>query len=67
MEQKCLLWDYCIIIPAKFQDNILNKLYLCPMSILITTNLAKLYIWWLGMDEKIENLTHNCKYYDLNS
>jgi hypothetical protein len=43
MEHGCLLWDYRVIIPAKFLNKILNKLHLCHMGSSSIKNLARSY------------------------
>ena len=60
VEQDCLMWGLRVIIPEKFQEQLLEELHMAHPGIVRMKELARSYIWWPGIDGNIEELVHTC-------
>ena len=60
IESECLLWGIRVIIPKRLQDRILQTLCQNDPGVTRMKAIARSYMWWLGIDKDIENLTKYC-------
>ncbi len=56
----CLLWGNRVIIPRKGEDAALTELHAGHQGITRMKSLARSYMWWSGMDAKIEREVQGC-------
>lgn len=61
VELGCLLWGHRLIIPKRFQSNLLQELHSTHMGTVKMKSVARSYIWWPGIDRDIENVTKSCE------
>lgn len=61
IEQGTILWGYRVVIPSKLQDSMLDSLHSSHMGIVKCKSLARSYLWFPGIDEKIETMVKSCK------
>ena len=50
VEGDCILWGTRVIVPAKYQDNVLKELHVGHMGISRTKAMARSYVWWPGLN-----------------
>ena len=60
VEQGCVLWGFCVVIPEKFREWLLNQIHeehagMCKMKAL-----ARCYLWWPILDKEIEPKVKSC-------
>ena len=60
IEGKCLMWGIRVVIPQKYQREVLNELHKDHPGICRMKSLARSYVWWPGLDADIESLTKSC-------
>ena len=60
VEQGCLLWGSCVIIPAPGREELLNKHHEYHPGIVRMKALVCSYLWWPGLDAEIELKVHSC-------
>ncbi|CAI6346892.1 unnamed protein product [Macrosiphum euphorbiae] len=60
IEVWCLLWGHRIVVPGKFQKELLNELHHTHMGTVKMKSVARSYIWWPGIDYDIQNITKSC-------
>lgn len=65
-EDGCLFYDKSIIIPNKLQVKVLDLLHSTHIGIVRMKLLAKNYVWWLNINEDIENYAKSCETCQLN-
>lgn len=54
--QDCLLWRRRVMIPHALSSRILQELHEPHLSIVRTKSLARCFVWWLNIDENVENI-----------
>lgn len=61
VEQDCVLWGLRVIIPEKYQSDVLGELHIAHPGIVRMKEIARSYVWWPGMDLSIEQTVRNCQ------
>ena len=60
VEQDCLLWGLRVIIPTRYQEDLLEELHTGHPGIVRMKELAHSYLWWPNVDLQIEQTVRNC-------
>ena len=60
VNNRCLLWGIRVIIPDKFHPDILHLLHDGHPGMTKMKSIARLHVWWPGIDEKIEQFVKTC-------
>ena len=56
----CLLWGSRVVVPESCQDAVLKQLHEGHQGIVRTKSLARMYVWWPGMNKAIDKLVRQC-------
>ena len=59
-EANCLLWGIRVIIPKKYQAQLLEELHSEHQGVSRMKALARSYPWWPGLDKELEECARNC-------
>ena len=60
VEANCLLWGRKVIIPEKLQDKVLEELHTAHPGVVRMKSIARIHVWWPGIDKKIEEVVKSC-------
>ena len=60
IEQDCLLWGIRVVIPTRYQKDMLEELHVGHPGIVRMKELARSYCWWPNVDLEIEQTVRNC-------
>ena len=60
VEQDCLLWGLRVIIPTRYQEDMLEELHIGHPGIVRMKELARSYLWWPNIDQEIEQAVRSC-------
>ena len=60
INQGCLLWGNRVIIPQKFQKQLLAELHNGHLGIVRMKSVARSFIWWPGLDNQIQDTARRC-------
>ena len=61
VEAGCLLWGMRVVIPESCQRAVLAELHTGHPGIVKMKSLARIHVWWCGMDKQIEQLVRDCE------
>ena len=60
VEANCLLWGRKVIIPEKLQSKVLEELHTPHPGVVRMKSIARIHVWWPGIDKKIEEVVKSC-------
>ena len=60
VEAGCILWGIRVIVPEKLRAAILEELHTSHPGIVHMKSLARLHVWWPGIDKQIEETVRAC-------
>lgn len=60
VEGNCLLWGIRVIIPSSYRDCILSELHASHPGMVRMKSLARMHVYWPGLDLQIEQLVESC-------
>ncbi|XP_030847129.1 uncharacterized protein K02A2.6-like [Strongylocentrotus purpuratus] len=60
VESGCLLWGIRVIIPDGLQQHILEELHRGHQGMVRMKSLARMHVYWPGLDQDIERLVQAC-------
>ena len=63
VSNKCLLWGIRVVIPDKFNSDVLQILHKAHPGMTKIKSLACSHVWWLGIDKQIEQFVKTCEAY----
>ena len=63
VEQDCVLWGLRVVIPKRYQTQILDELHLSHPGIVQMKEIARIFVWWPNCDKDIELTVRNCSNY----
>ena len=61
VEAGCLLWGVRVIVPKKLRAAVLEELHTGHPGIVRMKSLARLHVWWPGIDKEVEETVRNCE------
>ena len=61
VEAGCLLWGVRVVIPKKLRTAVLEELHTGHPGIVRMKSLARLHVWWPGIDKEIEEAVRTCE------
>ena len=60
VEAGCILCGVRVVVPLKHRKFVLEELCEGHPGIVRMKSLARLHVWWPGIDKEIESVVHNC-------
>ena len=60
VQEDCVLWGNCVIVPPALRKNILMELHDCHPGVVRMKSLARSYLWWPLLDMDIESVVKEC-------
>ena len=60
VEDGCLLWGICVIIPTQLRERVLHELHTGHPGIVRMKSLARLHVWWPNLDKDIATIVQRC-------
>ena len=60
VEGECLLWGIRVVVPEKLRNKVLEELHKDHPGISRMKTIARSYIWWPGVDKRIEEMVKSC-------
>ena len=60
IHEGCILWGTRVVVPKQGREAVLQELHQGHPGISRMKSLARMYVWWLGLDKDIEKLLHSC-------
>ena len=63
---RCILWGSRVVIPAQGQKAVLHELHSAHPGMTKMKSLARMNVWWPGLDKDIEESVHSCNECQLN-
>ena len=66
VQDGCLLWGSRVIVPPSGRKAVLNELHEAQPGISRMKALARMYVWWPGLDKDIEESVRLCRECQVN-
>ena len=57
----CILWGLRVVIPQRGRRAVLEELHIGHLGMSKMKSLARMYVWWPGMDADIERMVRGCE------
>ena len=61
IQSNCLLWGIRVIIPTKYQDQVLNEIHSGHLGMAKMKAVARGYVYWPNIDQNIEQKVKGCR------
>ena len=61
VQDGCILWGSRVVIPPAYCEGVLLELHEAHPGITRMKSLARMYVWWPGMDDQIEKMVKECR------
>ncbi|XP_045118191.1 uncharacterized protein LOC123508521 [Portunus trituberculatus] len=58
-ERDCLIWGGRVVIPASLREKVKQELHVGHAGCVRMKQLARLYVWWPGLDKELEELARS--------
>ena len=62
----CILWGSRVVVPPQGQKAVLQELHSAHPGMTKMKSLARMYVWWPGLDKDIEESVRLCNECQLN-
>ena len=56
----CVLWGSRVVLPPKARGSVLTELHEGPPGMTRMKSLARMYVWWPGLEKDIESTVSSC-------
>jgi hypothetical protein len=60
-QQGCIMWGLRVIIPPKLCNKVLQELHSAHSGMVRMKALARMHVWWPGIDAEIEQMARKCE------
>ena len=60
VEQDCLMWGLRVVVPHKYQHDILEELHIAHPGMVRMKEISRSYVWWPNIDRDIEQTVRVC-------
>ena len=60
IEAGCVLCGIKVVVPAKLRKAVLEEIHAGHPGIVRMKSVARLHVWWPGIDTEVETLVRNC-------
>ena len=60
MHEGCILWGSRVVVPQQGRESVLQQLHEGHPEITRMKSLARMYVWWPGINQEIERCVRTC-------